>query len=48
MSGLRVTMIAACSEPFHFNEIQEAKELLMSLSSLFKNMQIGDDWKRKE
>ena len=48
MSGLRVTVVAACSEAFPFNEIQEAKELLMSLSNLSKNMWIGDDWKKKE
>lgn len=48
MSGLRVTVIAACSEPFPFNEIQEAKELHMSLSNLSKNMWIGDDCKKKE
>lgn len=38
MSGLGVTVTAAFSEPFPFQEIQEAEELLMPLSSLSKNM----------
>lgn len=48
MSVLRVTAIAACSKPSPFNEIQEPRELLMSLSSLSKNMGIGDSWKKEE
>lgn len=48
MSVLRVTVIAACSKPPPFNEIQEPKELLMTLSGLSKNMGIGDNWKKEE